>query len=263
MDFLAFLFGNGLSYSAINSARSALSAIGIVIDGCSVGAHPLVIRFMKGAFNLRPPRSRYSETWDVSIVLGYLQKLPPTETLSLKLLTLKLVMLIALVLASRCQSLHLLSLEDMRKESSKYVLKYKGPLKQSRPGVSLPVAELKAYPPDRSICVYSVLTVYFDKTIEIRGSNTQLFISYVKPFKPVTSATIGRWIKTVMFKAGIDCDKYKAHSVRSASTSKAKQCFIPMQDILKTAGWSSAKTFSDFYDKKVESIDFSSAVLHS
>lgn len=73
LDFLAELYEQGLKYTAINSARSALSAIGLVIDGVSVGSHPLVIRFLKGVYNLRMPTSRYCEVWDVSKVLDYLK----------------------------------------------------------------------------------------------------------------------------------------------------------------------------------------------
>lgn len=54
LDFLTSLFENGLGYSSINTARSALSALGLMFDNVLVGAHPLVIRFMKGVFNLRP-----------------------------------------------------------------------------------------------------------------------------------------------------------------------------------------------------------------
>ena len=68
---------------------------------------------------------------------------------------------------------------------------------------------------------YSTVTEYLNKTHNIRGENKCFFISYVKPFKPVTSSTISRWIRSVMACAGINCDKYKAHSVRSASSSKA------------------------------------------
>ena len=211
---------------------------------------------------MKPPQSRYSETWDASLVLAYLKTLTPDDELSLKVLTLKLVMLIALVLASRCHSLHLLSIENMRKEPSKYVLRYSGPLKQSRPGIKIPCAVLKVFPPDRSISVFHVLETYLQKTGSIRGSVNSLFISYIKPYKAVTSVTIGRWIRSVMLTSGINCDKYKAHSVRSASTSRAKNCQIPIQEIMKTAGWSSARTFCQFYDKKVEDTDYSSAILN-
>ena len=34
-----------------------------------------------------------------------------------------------------------------------------------------------------------------------------------------------------MYNSGIDCDKYKVYSIRSASTSKAKVNFVPIDKI--------------------------------
>lgn len=96
LSFLTELYENGLGYSAINTARSALSSYGIQHSGVSIGSNNLVIRFFKGVFNLRPGKPRYCETWDVSKVLTFLRKLSPVKSISHKDLTLKLVMLIAL-----------------------------------------------------------------------------------------------------------------------------------------------------------------------
>lgn len=115
LEFLTSLFESGLSYSALNTAHSALSAIGIVLDGFVAGNHPVIIRFMKGVFNQRPSTSRYSQFWDVAVVLRFLQSLSPVKNLSLKMLTLKLVMLISLTIACRTQSLHFLDLRGMVK----------------------------------------------------------------------------------------------------------------------------------------------------
>lgn len=240
-----------------------MSAIGLIFDGFAVGAHPLVIRFLKGVYNLRTPVSKYCEVWDVNVVLNYLKTLSPANDLTLKLLTLKLAMLIALTTASRSQSLHLLTIDNMIKGPSKYVLYYSGLLKQSRAGYKTQIAELCSYTLDKRLCVYSTLSEYLNRTKDFRRENKCLFISFVKPFAPVTCSTISRWIRTVMASAGIDCDKYKAHSVRSASSSKAKLCNVPIDNILKVAGWSTAKTFAQFYNKDVEdsSNTFSTAVL--
>jgi hypothetical protein len=54
---------------------------------------------MRGAYKLRPSEHKYCKTWDVSNVLGYLRKLSPIKFISLKDLTLKLVMLIAIITA--------------------------------------------------------------------------------------------------------------------------------------------------------------------
>lgn len=39
------LYDLGLGYSALNSAKSSLSALGIFCNGFVIGNHPLVIRF--------------------------------------------------------------------------------------------------------------------------------------------------------------------------------------------------------------------------
>jgi hypothetical protein len=36
-----------------------------------VGSNAIIIRFMKGVYNLRPSKPKYCKTWDVSNVLGY------------------------------------------------------------------------------------------------------------------------------------------------------------------------------------------------
>ena len=257
------MYDSGCGYSAINTARCALSAIGIVKEGFSIGAHPLIVRYMKGIFNLRPSNPKYCEIWDASMVLLYLQKLSPVSELSLKMLTHKLAMLIALTLASRTQGLHLLDIRDMRKGYDTYTLFYSDVLKQTRPGKSNPVAELKAYPCDRRLCVVFVLKEYLKRTKDKRMGHTKLFLSYVKPHGTVTKDTISKWLRTVMVNSGIDCDKFKVHSIRSAASSKARLNFVSIDKIISVAGWSNNKTFATFYNKPITTSneEFSNAVL--
>ena len=59
--------------------------------------HPLICRFLKGVFNEIPPTQKFQEVWPVEQVLAYLEQLTPLHALKLEKLTLKLVMLIALV----------------------------------------------------------------------------------------------------------------------------------------------------------------------
>ena len=122
----------------------------------------------------------------------YLQMLSPIANLSPKMLTLKLSMLIALTLATRTQSIHLLSISELKKGYDIYTLQYSSLLKQSRPGRSNPVAELKAYPSDRRLCVVFTLKEYLKRTSTLRDNITSLFISYIKPHKKVSRDTIRR-----------------------------------------------------------------------
>ena len=58
-------------------------------DGSEFGEHPVVCRFLKGIFELRPSLPKYTEIWDVAKVLEYLKTLSPAKELSLKMLTKK------------------------------------------------------------------------------------------------------------------------------------------------------------------------------
>lgn len=256
------LYDRGVGYSAINTARCALSTF-IVLGNHTAGAHPLVVRFVKGVYNLRPPRSRYTEIWDVSIVLQLLKALAPAKYLSLKDLTLKLVTLMALVSAQRAQTLHLLTVRDMVVRKNSVTFPLHSVLKQSRPGKSLPVVEFKAYVPDRRLCVVNYIKEYLKRMEKFHERYEQFYLSYGKNRRPVSKATVARWIKTMLFRAGIkSC--YTAHSTRAASVSVAHQLSVPIDEILLKAGWSSADTFAQYYKKPIHKAkDFASAVLGS
>ena len=90
--YLSDFYAKGLQYRAINSHRSATSMTHLASDNVCIGAHPLVSRLMKGIFSLHPEVPMYLKTRDVSVVLRYLISLSPAPHLSLKELTLKLVL---------------------------------------------------------------------------------------------------------------------------------------------------------------------------
>ena len=95
LGFLSELFhGDNACYSTINQARSALSSFLSLTDSSeTVGSHPLICRFLKGVFNLRTPKPRYKEIWDVGIMFSSLSSLrtfSPASSLSLRDLTFKL-----------------------------------------------------------------------------------------------------------------------------------------------------------------------------
>ena len=246
LDFFTDLYHNGLGYSGINTARSALSAALVLDTGQQVGTHPLVCRFVKSVYQLRPAFPRYQWTWDVKIVLDYLSDFHPAASLSLKDLTLKLVILIALVTGQRGQSLHLMDLKDMQtgKASYRFVLQQK--VKHSAPGRLQPSLDLPMCKTQPSLCVASVLKEYLNRTEDLRQSS-RLFITYVKPHNAVSRDTISRWVRTVMAKAGLDIRHFAPHSTRVASTSRAAASRVPLDTILRTAGWTNSKTFKKFY----------------
>lgn len=236
IQFLTSLFEKNLSNSSLNTGRSALSTI-ITVDGMSIGNHPLVVRFLKGVFNLRPTVPRYKGVWDVSIVLRFLKTLSPASSLSLKNLSLKMVMLPSLVTAQRGQTLHLLDINLMSTYDSSIVFTFNKPLKQSNPRIQVEPLILKAYVHNESLYVISTLKEYLQRTETLRVSGSQLLMSFQKPHKAVSRDTISRWIRTVMQLSGINLNVYEAHSTRAASVSAAHRAEVPVQEILRKAGW--------------------------
>ena len=76
-------------------------------------------------------------------------------------------------------------------------------------------------------------------------------ISYVKPTKAVTSATISRWPRCVMEEAGINVLKVGAHSVRA---SKGVWSGARIEDIMKMADLFGANVFVKHYFRPVEHV---------
>lgn len=260
LDFLVQLYEEGLGYSSLNTARCALSTF-IVSGSSTIGAHPLVVRFLKGVFNARPTAARYVDIWDVSVVLNKLRDMSPCKYLSLKDLTLKLAMLMSLTSAQRGQTLHLLRTDHMDLHASYVVFHISSVIKTSAPGTGTPTIKFKAYAPDRRLCVVTYIKEYLKRTNNIRTAK-EFFISYQKPHGHISRDTFTRWIRTIMCKSGIDISMYKPHSVRAAATSAAKRANVPLEDILKTAGWAGCTTFATYYDKPIRATTtFATAVL--
>ena len=167
INFLTKLYHNtNLSYSAMNTARSALSLVIFPLEGGTFGNHPLVCRLLKGVFTTRPSLPRYQCIWDVAIVLKYLKTLHPPEDLHLRDLTWKVTMLIALLSGQRCQTIHTLDISDMQVVSQpnlQYVFQINKILKTSRPAKHFSHLVLQVYPADEQLCIFKTIQVSLAK----------------------------------------------------------------------------------------------------
>ena len=111
LDILADLFEQGLQHQTINLIHSATSMTHQQVEGISIGQHLLVTRLIKGVHNLRLPKPpRYTVTWDVDIALRHFRALGDNDCLSLRALSRKLELLMALMDASRTSGLQALNL---------------------------------------------------------------------------------------------------------------------------------------------------------
>ena len=261
VNFLAHLHTQGYQYRSLNSYRSAIASMHAPIEGVSIGQHPLVSRLMKGAFQSRPPLPRYSGTWDIAKVLAYLDGQTLTSSISLKVLTLRTVMLLALTRPSRSADLARLSLAGFKTTPEGAVFVPAALAKQSTANKAIKDFFFPRFTENVRLCPVHSLTLYIERTRQLRGTSTQLFIAIIKPHLPVTTSTVARWLKQVIGDSGIDTNVFKAHSVRGATTSAASNQGVTTEEILKAADWSNSSTFQRFYYKPVRDATFARTVL--
>ncbi len=270
-----------LSPSTLKVHAAAISAYHDHIDGKSIGKHDLVVRFLRGARRLNPPRPPSIPSWDLALVLRALQIAPfePLQSADLRILSMKTLLLVALASIKRVGDLQAFSVDESCLEF--------GPgdghvLLSPRPGYvpKVPttpfrdqVVSLQALPLEEAdpalalLCPVRALRLYTDRTQSLRTSD-QLFVCYggQQKGKAVSKQRMAHWIVDAIALAyqaqGVPCPlRLRAHSTRGVASSWALARGASLTDICRAAGWATPNTFARFYSLRVEPV--SSRVLTS
>ena len=252
----------------MNTIRSALA---FFTQGSAVvlAKDPDVSKLFRYFYRVRPSFSRYNVTWDVGIVLRFLANWHPPETLSMRQLTLKTVMLIALTSSDRAQTLHALDIQYLNYVAQGLEFLVPSLLKHSRRGrPARRVLCVKWDDPALNVCSY--VEFYLRKTFKFRlkavnsgkEKPTQFFLSH-RTGQPVKRASISRWIRQVLSLSGIDITTFKAGSTRSASVSAAARFGASAEQILNQGDWSNLGTYKRFYNKPLNDSSVGQLILSS
>ncbi len=270
-----------LSPSTLKVYVAAIAAHHDAVDGKSLGKHDLVIRFLRGARRLNPPRPHLVPSWDLPSVLAALRGAPfePLQSVELKFLSLKTVLLSALATVKRVGDLQAFSVDDSCLEfgpaDSHVVLR-------PRPGYvpkvpTMPfrdqVVNLQALPREEAdpaialLCPVRALRIYVDRTQSFRTSD-QLFVCFggQQKGRAVSKQRLAHWIVEAIVLAyqarRLPCPLgVRAHSTRGVASSWALARGASIADICKAAGWATPNTFAKFYNLRIEPV--SSRVLVS
>lgn len=235
LQFFAQELPNISSYSSLNTLRSAIS----LISQNEIGNHPTVKRFCKGVSVLKPPRPRYDFVWDPAPVIARLSSIYPYEGVSLKLLSEKLILLLALATGHRAQTFSLFRISQISLQDKLIIRVLRlDRIKTSAPGRSQPFFLFSRFVNQENLCIVRLMEHYIECTKVLRPSSCDfLFISFSKPYKAVSSQTICRWIRLGLENCGIDTSIFSGHSTRHASTSQAASRGVPLDFIKRAAGW--------------------------
>ena len=192
--------------------------------------------------------SRNLPKWNLSVVLNELTKAPfdPMKDTDLKHLTLKTAFLLALASGKRHSEIHawvankLSNLGQWEKvalfSSSDFIAKNQlaREASQSVSPVTIPALTTivdRQFKEDRTLCPVRALRYYLDRTKDLRGSQSLLFISFKKghtsDIRPTTLSS--RLKQTILLsicykqadQQALDLVQVKAHDIRAFAASKA------------------------------------------
>ncbi len=246
------------------------------LDEIPLGRHRMVSAFMRGARRLRPVRPTAVPSWDLSVVLEGLVTAPfePLESASDRILTLKVVLLLALTSLKRVGDLQAFSVSETCMDFAPGLVKV---TLRPRPGY-IPkvlstsfrsqVVTLHSFhpPPFASsederlhlLCPVRALKLYVDRS-KVWRKSPQLLICFGAGRRGLATSKqrISHWVRDAISLAYEARNlpsplSLRAHSTRGVASSQALFRGVPLEDICVAAGWSSPHTFVRFYNLDVD-----------
>ncbi len=246
------------------------------LDEIPLGRHHMVSAFMRGARCLRPFRPTAVPSWDLSVVLEGLVTAPfePLESASDRILTLKVVLLLALTSLKRVGDLQAFSVSETCMDFAPGLVKV---TLRPRPGY-IPkvlstsfrsqVVTLHSFhpPPFASsederlhlLCPVRALKLYVDRS-KVWRKSPQLLICFGAGRRglAMSKQRISHWVRDAISLAYEARNlpsplSLRAHSTRGIASSQALFRGVPLEDICVAAGWSSPHTFVRFYNLDVD-----------
>ena len=283
LEFLQNRFSDGLSPSTLKVYVAAISAFHTPLGVGTLGTHPLIIRFLRGARRMRPAIQPRVPTWDLAVVLEGLSLAPfePLDKVSEKFLSFKVAFLLAITSLKRVGDLQALSVAPSCLEFSPGRVRA---ILHPRPGyvpkVPTNVARsiiLPAFhpPPHVSadqaklhlLCPVRALEAYVHRTSGWRKSD-QLFVCFglSKKGSPVSKQTISKWIVEAISSAYEVRNLpslllIKAHSTRGVAFPRALLAGVSLQEVCDAAGWASPHTFIKHYSLDLSSTPGSQVLM--
>ena len=161
-------------------------------------------------------------------------------------------MLFLILGAHRKQALFTINIENIIFADNKVILLPNKTLKHTNPNRPLEPLTHHKYEAEEKLCIVNCLQSYLEKRNHLVNDEVrELLIRYGKSHKPVSSESVGRWIKNELTNAGVDTTVFRPHSYGLASVSKAKVTCVLTSVILEKGCWKKESTFLKCYYKDV------------
>jgi hypothetical protein len=246
LDFLQLYRDKNVSFSTIKIVAAALQfhliRLGLPHLFSSVVFHD----YMRGAKRLAPLPRPSCATWNPAIPLQFIRNSPLTETFLPTAREALFLLILALgIRVDDASKLGCCTSDIPQGLRLFFVDKRKCPI-NGQYSSHVDVFSFNEHP---RLCPVLAIQRFLRVAAVIRKDDKFLFISSTG--KRAAVFTLRRWICDVLQQSGITAS---AGSCRSSSTSTAFYTGVPIDGILKSAGWSKEDTFRKFYFKPVHGI---------
>ena len=239
---------------------------GLPVHLPTLSSHPVLrdlLRSFRISFaehQLRPP------AWDLAIFFRFLNssEFEPLSEASLRALSQKTLLLVALATAKRVGELQALSSvvtfvrSDARLSYVPQFVAKSESLTRSIPRSFL-VKSLSDFAAglddDLLLCPVRALRIYLDRTRSVAPVCHRLFISPRRSSRAMSKNAVSFFLREVIHAAGASrpgVGSVRAHEIRSVSTSVAFHRNWSVSAVLESATWSSSSVFSSFYLRDIQ-----------
>ena len=270
-DFFMYLYQDlNRRPSTIDGYRTA------IVDTLGPTAHHIahnadLHRLLSSFHRDHPKSSRNLPKWNLSVELTKAPFEPMKDT-ELKHLTLKTPFLLALASGKHRSEIHawvankVSNLGQWEKvalfPSSDFIAENQLAREgcQSVSPVTIPTLTTivdRQFKEDRTLCLVRALRYYLDRTKDLRGSQSLLFISFKKGHtSDIRPATLSSWLKQTILlcykqadQQALDLVQVKAHDIWAFAASKAFYGGVSVDQIMQACRWKAYNTFTNFYLK--------------
>lgn len=259
VNFLVEMFQAGKSASQCNSYRSAISMTAPHFEGKPLGQHELVVQVMNKIQFLHLTEPRYMVTWNTDQVVEYILKMGPTNQLGMAELRAKSIMLLRLATIARSSDIYYILFSSIQFHDQE--MKFKKRAWKNQRNMDEKIFSVRRFEMNRELCPVATLEAYVQATRDISRPSDRVYVSIKAPIKEITTQRIAKITLEVMKAAGIDVGKFKAHSTRSASASKAIEKGMSVDEVMALAGWRSRGVFNAFYNRAILQTNPTEAIL--
>ena len=254
LKFFTELYEKGCQYSSITLARSALASLVTLRGYTALSEHPLIKRFIKGVYHLRPPKPKYSSIWDADILLRYWEQIEDNSKLNLLELFKKVTTLLVLLHGLRISTIVIIDINLITMSNDLCIfypselLKYD---RQGRPRDKIIYKKIE----NSKLCPMAVTKEYLKRRAEYSVAHAKFLFANVNPYGPPHKDAIARWVKNTLAQAGVNTKCFSSYSCRYSASSKADKMGVDLDTVLKIGSWSRQSTFRKFYSKELEYMD--------